>query len=67
MNFAKNHIAEICAALVPYGLLIKVDYLLDHHTTIILQDELERALWHFFNTLQRSDALTGNAYRNRGK
>lgn len=37
-----NRITELCAELVPYYVLIKVDYLLEHYNTIILQTEMER-------------------------
>jgi hypothetical protein len=65
MTFADYHIPEICAELVMYGVLIKVDYILDVHTTEIARKEMEAALWQFLQTLQASDGLATSFAKNR--
>lgn len=59
-----NHIVELCAELARYGVMIKVDSLLEHHPTKILLKEIERVLWDFLHMLLSSDALTANANRD---
>jgi hypothetical protein len=61
MKLDGNHIAEICAELVPYGILIKIDHLLRIHSTEIARKELEAAFWQLLRTLQSSSVLrSGN-------
>jgi hypothetical protein len=57
MTFVGIHIAELCAELVPYGILIKIDHLLRFHTTEMAREELEAAFWQLLHTLQSSSTL----------
>lgn len=57
MTIGSSHIAELCAELVQYGILIKIDHLLTHQTNEMSRKEMEAALWQFLQTLHASSAL----------
>jgi len=60
------HIAETCAELALYRIMIKVDEILKHYTTDAARGEMEVLLWKLLESVQASEVLTGGANRNYG-
>ena len=60
-----NHIAEICAELAPYRVLIAIDEILDHYTTDAALEEMEGALSNLLQDVQASEIITKEAHRYR--
>lgn len=60
-----NQIAEICAELAMYRVMIAIDEILDHYTTDGSLREMEAKLTNFLQSLQASENLTMEANRYR--
>jgi hypothetical protein len=60
-----NHIAEICAELAPYRILIAIDEILEHYTTEVSLREMEAVLSKLLQSVQASEILTQEASRDR--
>jgi hypothetical protein len=60
-----NHIAEICAELAPYRVMIAIDEILDYYTTDAALNDIEGALSNLLQNLRTSEVLA-KANRDNG-
>lgn len=59
-----NHIAETCAELALYRVMIGIDPILEHYSETALT-AMDSELWNLLEGLQGSEILTKEAIRNR--
>ena len=52
-----NHVAEVCAELALYHVMIGVDEILEHYRTEKALAGIEAQLWVFLTSIQASEAL----------
>ena len=52
-----NHIAEVCAELALYHVMIGIDEILEHYGTEASLQEMEAQLWKFLEGIQSSEAM----------
>ncbi|AFU57176.1 hypothetical protein Ngar_c02280 [Candidatus Nitrososphaera gargensis Ga9.2] len=62
--FRVNHIAEACAELALYKVMISIDDILDHYSEPALA-AMDIELWIFLENMQASGVLTKEAMRRR--
>lgn len=54
-----NHVAEVCAELAMYHVMIGVDEILDHYHSEASIAAMEGQLWRFLEGIQASEILDG--------
>ena len=64
-NGEMNRIAEACAELAVYRVMINVDEILEHYTSESAIAAMDVELWKFLESVQASEALTKEVRRNR--
>ena len=52
-----NHVAEVCAELALYHVMVGIDEILDNYQTEESIVEIEGQLWRFLEGIQGSEAL----------
>ena len=55
-----NHVAEVCAELAMYHVMIGIDEILDHYHTEASLVAMEGQLWKFLEGVQSLEANTHN-------
>ena len=53
-----NHVAEVCAELALYHVMIGIDEILKYYRTDATLEVMENDLWRLLKNLHASDALT---------
>jgi hypothetical protein len=53
-----NHVAEVCAELAMYHVMVGIDEILDNYHTEASLAEMETHLWRFLEGVQASNTFT---------